>query len=465
MNASVFFQGGTLVLQHTDEIEHVPVPFQFVKSRWRCEAYHYYAVLPWLRERGIRNDVPRWKHLALKLYDTREPHDYQLAALDAWNRAERRGSIILPTGAGKTFVAIHAISQVNASTVVIVPTIALLHQWYARLVNAFQTEVGVYYGGEKKIFSEQENNVSKIIPITVTTYQSAGDLISEYGNTFRMILCDEIQHLPAKSWGETALMAPAPYRLGLTATYPEEQEQTNGRWRVDILLGPIVYTQRMEGLVGKQLAEYRTQRMRVDLTEEERLRYDAAHAIYMGFVRSRRLWQSHGAGWLRELMRLSASDPRARQALLARQRLLDIIWSCEGKFSALDSLLREHDGERILVFTESNAVAYSIARQWLIPAISHETGVAERKHILDAFQAGEYRVIVTSKVLNEGVDVPEAKVAIVLGGGSSKREYIQRLGRILRKQEQREAILYEVLARKTIEEGKVQRRHVPREEL
>ncbi len=49
-----------------------------------------------------------------------------------------------------------------------------------------------------------------------------GDLISEYGNTFQMILCDEIQHLPAKSWGETALMAPATFRLGLTATYPEE---------------------------------------------------------------------------------------------------------------------------------------------------------------------------------------------------------------------------------------------------
>src|SRR5438034_799751 len=178
MHASVFFQGGTLVLQHTDEIEHVPVPFQFVKSRWRCEAYHYHAVLPLLRERGIRNDVPRWKHLTLKLHDNREPHDYQLAALDAWNRAGRRGSIILPTGAGKTFVAIHAISQVSASTVVIVPTISLVHQWYARLVNAFQTEIGVYYSGEKCI-----------LPITVTTYNSAGDLMAEYGNTFQMILC------------------------------------------------------------------------------------------------------------------------------------------------------------------------------------------------------------------------------------------------------------------------------------
>lgn len=442
-----------MVLQHVEADEQVPPPFQFIKERWRCEAYHYSSIRPWLRERSIRNDIPRWKHLALTLHETREPHDYQLAAFDAWKQAGKRGSIILPTGAGKTFVAIQAISHVNASTVVIVPTISLVHQWYSRLVNAFQTEIGVYYSGEKHV-----------LPITVTTYSSAGDLIAEYGNTFQFIIFDEIQHLPARSWGETALMAPAPFRLGLTATYPEEHEQTNGRWRVDELLGPIVYTQRIESLVGKQLAQYRTQRIRVNLTEEERVAYDAAYAIYMGFVRERKLRQSHGPGWLRELMRLSSFDPQARQAFLARQRLLTIIWGCEGKLATLDALLREYAGERILVFTESNAIAYRIAREWLVPAITHETGVAERKHILDAFQAGDYRVIVTSKVLNEGVDVPEAKIAVVLGGGSSKREYIQRLGRILRKQEQREALLFEVLVRGTVEEGKVQRRHVPKEQ-
>src|SRR6266516_2385349 len=452
MNSSIFFQGGTLVLQHVEASEEMPPSFQFIKERWRCEAYHYSSVLPWLRQQAIRNDIPRWKHLALTLHETREPHDYQLAAFDAWKQAEKRGSIILPTRAGKTFVAIQAISHVNASTVVIVPTISLVHQWYSRLVNAFQTEIGVYYSGEKHV-----------LPITVTTYSSAGDLIAEYGNTFQFILFDEIQHLPARSWGETALMAPAPFRLGLTATYPEEHEQTGERWRLDELIGPIVYTQRLETLVGKQLAEYRTQRIRVDLTDEERQRYDAAYAIYTGFVRERGLRQKHGAGWLRALMRLSTSDPQARRAWLARRQLLNLLESCQGKLAALETLLHEHAGERILVFTESNAVAYTIARKYLVPVISHETGVAERKQILDAFQAGHYQVIVTSKVLNEGVDVPEAKVAIVLGGGASKREYLQRLGRVLRKKEPLQAVLIEVLVRNTIEEGKVQRRHVPRE--
>jgi superfamily II DNA or RNA helicase len=453
IHASVFFQGGTLVLQHKDDIEHdVPVPFQFVKSRWRCEAYHYHTLLPWMQEQGIRNAVPRWQRLALKLSDTRELHAYQVQALDAWKQADGRGSVVLPTGAGKTLVAIHAIHSINSSTVVLVPTMSLLYQWYALLTNAFQTEIGVYYSGEKRV-----------LPLTVTTYHSAGDLIAEHGNTFKLLICDEVHHLPAKTWGEAALMAPAPFRLGLTATYPEEYEQTGERWRLDALIGPIVYTQRLETLVGKQLAEYRTQRVRVDLTREERASYEASSETYLGFVRGRELRRTHGAGWFRELMRLSAFDPHARRAWLARLQLLNLLDSCHGKLAALEALLREHAGERILVFTASNAVAYSVARQYLVPVITYETGVAERKHILDAFQAGHYSVIVTSKVLNEGVDVPEAKVAIVLGGGASKREYLQRLGRILRKKEPLQAVLIEVLVRNTIEEGKVQRRNVPRE--
>ena len=143
MNASIFFQGGTLVLHSSEDIEHATAPFQLVKGRWRSEAYHYHEVLPWIREQGIRNTVPRWPRLALELHDTREPHAYQIQALNAWKQAGGRGSIVLPTGAGKTLVATHAIRHVNSSTVVLVPTTSLVYQWYALLTNVFQTEIGV----------------------------------------------------------------------------------------------------------------------------------------------------------------------------------------------------------------------------------------------------------------------------------------------------------------------------------
>ena len=446
MGASLSFQGGTLVLYGRERADPVPPMFQWVKGRWRCPAYHYPALIGWLREQKIRDQVHRWQRLPLKLHDTRQAHDYQLAALDTWLKAER-GSIVLPTGAGKTFVALQAIYRVKRSALVIAPTIDLLHQWYARLVNAFQCDVGVYYGGEKQIH-----------PLTVTTYHSAGDLIADAGNQFKLIIYDEVHHLPAPSWGETALMSPAPYRMGLTATYPQAHEQENGRWRVDELIGPVIYEQRIDDLVGTRLAEYRTERLRVDLTPAERDEYDALFAVYAAYFRAHELHRKHGPNWLLELMRLSAFDVEARRAYLARLGLLRLLAGAQNKLAALDNLLREYAHEQVLIFTESNDVVYQLSARHLIPALTFETKAAERKHLLEGFQAGQYRALVTSKVLNEGVDIPEAKVAIVLGGSSSAREYIQRLGRVLRKTGNRQAVLFEVIARGTLDEGKAQRR-------
>ena len=130
----------------------------------------------------------------------------------------------------------------------------------------------------------------------------------------------------------------------------------------------------------------------------------------------------------------------------------------ENKLLALEALLKEYAHEQSLIFTESNEAVYAIARRHLVPAMTHETNAAERKQILDEYQAGNYRAIVTSRVLNEGIDVPEAKVAIVLGSTASAREYIQRLGRVLRKVGSRQAYLFEVLVRDSVEAGRSQRR-------
>src|SRR5262249_46004276 len=112
----------------------------------------------------------------------------------------------------------------------------------------------------------------------------------------------------------------------------------------------------------------------------------------------------------------------------------------------------------ILVFTYDNATVYQIARRFLVPAITHQTKTKERKQTLELFHKGEYNVLVTSQVLNEGVDVPAANVGIVLSGTSTVREHVQRLGRLLRKQGEKQAILYEVITRGTAEEFSSDRR-------
>jgi superfamily II DNA or RNA helicase len=450
------FNGGTLVLHGAEKEATLPSPLRWIAGKWRCEAVWYSSLVPWIREQGIRDLIPRWQSLSGSFSSLLSLHPYQHAALAAWEKAERRGSIVLPTGAGKSLVALHALHRANCSALVVAPTIDLMHSWYVRLAHSFPDDaIGVYYGAEKRVEK-----------LTVSTYHSASDLIaSEQGPTFKCIIFDECHHLPSTAWSEAALMAPAPFRLGLTATYPTEEEQTApGHRNMDELIGPLVYVQRIDDLVGEQLATYRTQRVRVPLRPEERARYEKDHACYMGFVRERRLPQTYGAQWLKELMALSTRDKVARGAFLARQRIMRLLSTCEGKLEALDRLLHEHQGDQILIFTESNAAAYLISRRHLVPAITHECEAEERKHILEEFhEGGAYHVIVSSRVLNEGIDIPSAKVAIILGGGAGAREQIQRLGRILRKHENRQAVLYEVLVRDTIEEGKVQRRQAAQE--
>jgi superfamily II DNA or RNA helicase len=103
-------------------------------------------------------------------------------------------------------------------------------------------------------------------------------------------------------------------------------------------------------------------------------------------------------------------------------------------------------------------MVYRISEKFLIPAITHQTGIKERREWLEAFNQGDVLALATSKVLNEGVNIPEATIAIILSGSGSTREHIQRLGRILRKQPGKEAVLYEVIASETTEEGISQRR-------
>jgi len=446
------FHGGTLVLEGADAEagSALPPPFQIVKGKPRCPAVHYAALLPWLREHNVHDTVPRWQTLNLRLADPRQPHPYQVEALDAWLKADARGSVVLPTGAGKTLVAIHAIARLARSTLVVVPTIDLLHQWYACLSAAFpETEIGVFYGLEKELRD-----------LTVTTYHSASAYIGEFGDAFKLLIFDEAHHLPAPAWHEIALMSVAPQRLGLTATYPQAFGPLFASLRpsLDELIGPLVYVKTVDDLSGKELAEYRTVRMWVDLTPEERRAYDAAYGEYAGYTRETGLRESHGPGWWGEYTRRSAFDADARRAKVAERRLRRLIANAQNKLRALDDLLKQHAAERMLIFTEHNELVYHISRRHLIPAITHQTTARERQALLEGFKAGRYRVLVTSRVLNEGVDVPEAKVAVILGGSASAQEYIQRLGRILRKRDNQTALLYEVVARGTVETGIAQRR-------
>jgi superfamily II DNA or RNA helicase len=136
----------------------------------------------------------------------------------------------------------------------------------------------------------------------------------------------------------------------------------------------------------------------------------------------------------------------------AYRRQRQLAFAAPSKLDYVEHLLHRHRVDRALIFTEDNATAYAIARRFLVPVITHQTRVTERSEILAGLSEGTYGAIATSKVLNEGVDVPAANVAVIVSGNASVREHVQRLGRVLRKKpDGGRAVLYELIAGGTSE--------------
>ena len=375
-----------------------------------------------------------------------EPYPHQTEALAAWKLAGRQGVVVLPTAAGKTYLAQMAMQSTPRTTLIVVPTLDLMHQWYAHLVAAFpDAEVGLLGGGSRDRTA-----------ILVATYDSAAIHAETLGNQYALIVFDECHHLPTDFNRVIAEYAIAPYRLGLSAT----PERTDGKHAdLNILIGQEVYRKRAEDLAGKALAEHEIVQIKVKLSQLERERYNQLIQTRNDFLKQSKISLGSLQGW-QMFVQMSARSQSGRRAMLAHREAKDIALGTDGKLRILINLLAEHYPARILIFTADNATVYRISQELLIPAITHQTPVKERHEILTKFREGKYNTLVASHVLNEGVDVPAASVAIILSGTGSAREYTQRLGRILRKGniENKQAILYEVVAEDTSEEGTSARR-------
>src|SRR5262249_15257025 len=224
------------------------------------------------------------------------------------------------------------------------------------------------------------------------------------------------------------------------------------------LLGPVVYQRTPADLSDEgHLAKFREKRIYVDLQPEEALRYAALMTEWKWFVARNRGLLARGGDFFGELIRRSGSDPSARQALRAHHQARMIALNAESKLDEVARLLAQHRSHKTLVLSEYTALVDKISRALALPAITYRTAPDERKAILQAFRNGGYSKLVAGRVLNEGVDVPDANIAIVVSGNSTPREHIQRLGRVIRPK-QTEAVLYELVTRYTSEVGSARKR-------
>lgn len=446
-NFQIKFEVGTLVLEGAGEDDFVPKAFVWDAriKQFRAPAYLYRQVIKdFIRTKTAYEDsAKKYEVFDFKQKFRVEARPYQTASIEAWRQNERCGVIVLPTGAGKTHAATMAIEICKRQTLVVVPTIDLMNQWYDLLLSTFDAEIGLIGGGFYEIGA-----------ITVTTYASAFRHQERIGNQFGLIIFDECHHLPSEGYKYAAEFAIAPFRLGLSAT-PERADGNNSL--LEELVGNFVYRLEAQDLAGEFLADYTIEKIEVDLTDEERALYESERAVFRAFTRAKNI--SFGAvdGWKTFVMQ-SALSADGRRAMKAYRNSKKIALGTDAKLRALENLLVRHKQEKVLIFTAENEMVYRISSDFLIPAITHETNVKERRFWLEALNKGDVAALATSKVLNEGVNIPDASVAIILSGSGSSREHIQRLGRILRKKEGKQAVLYEVVTRNTSEEYISQRR-------
>jgi superfamily II DNA or RNA helicase len=342
--------------------------------------------------------------------------------------------IVLPTGAGKTVVALAAIAAMQVATLILVPTRVLLDQWARALGAAWPHPIGRLGDGDHFV-----------APITVSTYASAVTWAPRVGDQFGLVVVDEAHHVGAWCPSEILEMLTAPARLGLTATPPAGPSE----WALARHIGPTIYALGIEALRGTALADFDHQLIKVPLLPHERAMYRQLRGEFSGFYALQRR-EKPDLQW-RELVRRAQESIAGRDALAAWRASRALLAYSEAKRTALRGLLEKHAGDRILIFTADTATAYAIARELLVTPITCDIGRVERAEMLGRFRDGDSSVLVSSQVLDEGFDVPDAEVAIVVGGTSSQRRHAQRIGRVLRPRPGKHAHVYELAVAESAE--------------
>lgn len=414
----------------------------------RVQAYRAPASsYPIIKARLIRHDIPfsdavRSQGPPPDNWSAIELRPYQEAALCAWELSCRRGLVILPTGSGKTRIAVAAMARTGLTTLCLVPTRVLLHQWLQAIRAVYPHTIGCFGDGARELAA-----------VTVATFESAYRNMARFGSRFDLLVVDEAHHFGAGLRDEALEMSIADARLGLTATPPRENAAAA---RLAELIGPPVYELAIADLAGGFLASFDVVTLHLDLTEAERSMYEALMTTFRA-VHKQFLRLAPTASW-QDFVRSAARTREGRRALAAWRQARKLLALTKAKREALGALLRRHRDSHTLVFTADNEAAYALAREHLIMPITCDIGRKERDEVLERFRTGALRVLVSARVLNEGLDVPDADVAIVVGGSLGEREHVQRVGRLLRPAEGKRALVYELVARRTTEVRQARRR-------
>ncbi|MBP6219433.1 MAG: DEAD/DEAH box helicase family protein, partial [Oligoflexales bacterium] len=356
-----FKQGTLLVEGRQEEINSLgECVFDKRTLQYRARASSYRQLVVNAHKQGITlvDQARKYSEIDCRLKKAIVPRSHQAEALAAWLSAHKNGVVSLPTGAGKTILALLAIEKAARSTLIVVPTIDLLLQWQEVLAAHLSQPIGLVGGGHRSIEA-----------ITVSTYDSARMIIENVGNQFGFLIVDECHHLPAPQYQIIGAACIAPFRLGLSATL----ERSDGKESVIYdLLGEKIYEGAIRDLVANTLAPYDVVNIEVDLSAEEKASYDASRQRYMGFIRKMGIDFSKPDGWKQFIMR-SARSREGKDAMTAYREQKNLAQAATAKFDQVWSILNRHSQEPIIVFTDNNEFAYQIGSAFMLAVLTHKT--------------------------------------------------------------------------------------------
>jgi DNA excision repair protein ERCC-3 len=321
---------------------------------------------------------------------------------------QRAGVLVGPSGSGKTVTAIGALAAIGGETLILVPSRELASQWRAELIqhtDLNDDQIGEYHGGKKTVQS-----------VTIATYQTAG--MDRHRSLFDsrewgLIIYDEVHHIPAAVYRRSADLQ-TKHRLGLSATPVREDDKET---EIFTLVGPPIGTDWSAlfeaGYVQEPYVEIQYVPWKDELSQNEWANADG-----------------------RDRRRLAAENPQ--------------------KITTTKKLLGMHSDASALVFVEWLDHGEALADALDAPFVSGEMPHYRRDQVFESFRDDEISVLVISRVGDEGIDLPNAELAVVASGlGGSRRQGAQRAGRTMRPTGS--AQVYVLATRGTTEEEFAQR--------
>lgn len=350
-----------------------------------------------------------------------DKYHWQEKALQSFKKNSYKGICIAPTGAGKTMFAIKCIIEIDCPTLIIVPTVVLLNQWVKEL-EILNQNVGQYYGEKKDIKN-----------ITVAVINSAITL-DHPEQIFKFAIFDETHHYAATE-SRKLVEIDFLYKLGITATLQRQDQQETF---LEHNIGPIIYSlSESRAQRDNLINEFTLINVAINLEEDEQEQYNELDQYIRANFDYKKTFLQH--------------NYKYKQAVQARKNIINI---AKQKIIECSKIVQQNQDKKIIIFNQLNEMSDKICNEInLTNCFVIYSGIKKKdlKNMLENFSNWPSGVLVSTKMFDEGLNIPSINIAIIVAGDSTARQIKQRVGRCLRKKSE-ESTIFQIYAANTVDE-------------